>query len=83
MNVKIETIALTDAALDTVNGGISFGTMMGNIADSTFKGVETGLHLGALGGPFGVGAGVIFGAGTGLASGVKNALTDMVKDWFN
>lgn len=74
------TIALNDAALETVNGGFDVVKQLENIGESTLDGAMTGGKIGIYGGPVfafgGLGAGAIVGA----MNGVKNAVGDGVNE---
>ncbi|MCZ0733231.1 Blp family class II bacteriocin [Phreatobacter sp. AB_2022a] len=74
------TVALTDASLETVNGGFDVVKQLEHIGESTLDGAKTGGRIGILGGPVfafgGMGAGAILGA----IGGVKDAVGDGVNE---
>ncbi|WP_334176886.1 hypothetical protein [Pseudoxanthobacter sp.] len=76
MNTEIETRTLSDADLEAVNGGMSFGDIVGTIADSTASAIQSSWKIGVFGGPAGIIASSIAGGVAGAANGVKNVISN-------
>ena len=74
------TIALDDAALETVNGGFDVLQQLANIGNSALEGAKTGAKVGIYGGPVFAFGGLAAGGFAGGLNGLKNAVGDGVNE---
>ena len=75
-----DSVALTDASLETVNGGFDVVKQIEHIGESTLEGAKTGGKIGILGGPVFAFGGMATGAIVGAIGGVKDAVGDGVNE---